>query len=176
MLIRVVRLIRPVRTLTSLNLHVLTPRIRFQAYSRIKLEKHNMSKINKPGCECVNNEEIENHFNMGPLERSLRTKVNRELHPEVFIVRNDSWKHSHHSGMKGAENTIESHFHVTIVSDVFEDAKLKSALARHRFVFKLLDEEVKKIHGFQVVSKTPAEWTKIQNDKPMRESSSKYFT
>lgn len=148
-------------------------------YSAVKLnpERHGMSETSKPGCKCADKkDDVERVTSMGPLERSLRDKINSELHPEKLIVRNDSWKHAHHSGMKGAENTVESHFHVTIVSDAFSDSSLKNALARHRFVFKLLDDEVKRIHGFQVVCKTPAEWAKMQQQTVSRESSAKYFS
>lgn len=140
--------------------------------------RSSLPEMSDSGCKCVEKDDVEVQQNMGPLERALRTKVNDAIKPEVLVVRNDSWKHAHHSGMKGAENTVESHFHVTIVSKAFEDAKLKSALARHRHVFKLLDDEVKKIHGFQVVCKTPSEWEKLQNkdDSPKKESSAKNFS
>lgn len=145
-------------------------------YSTVKFDKHNMTETSKPGCKCSDKkDDVERTSSMGPIERSLRDKLNSELNPEKLIIRNDSWKHAHHSGMKGAENTIESHFHVTIVSDKFSDNSLKTPLSRHRFIFKLLDDEVKRIHGFQVVCKTPSEWDKLQEQTRVKESSTKYF-
>ena len=136
--------------------------------------------ISKPGCNCTDKKKMPSEKELrprGPLEERVSEKITSELNPIELIIRNDSWKHAHHSGMKGAENITESHFHVTIVSDKFAEPSLKSALARHRFIFKLLADEVKQIHGFQVVCKTSAEWAKLQEHQETRnkESSAKYF-
>lgn len=145
--------------------------------TNMKYTKSPMSEEIKPGCKCSSKEDKveKSEREMGPLESALDHKIKTELNPTILTIRNDSWKHAHHSGMKGAENVIESHFHVTIVSDKFSEPSLKGALARHRYIFKLLDDEVKKIHGFQVVCKTPTEWEKINEKTIPRTSSSQYF-
>lgn len=140
--------------------------------------KSGMLKVTEPGCKCTDKPNIpQPNEEMGPLESSMYNKIVRDLSPTQLIIRNDSWKHAHHTGMENARNKAESHFHVTIVSDKFKD--IRGTLARHRFIFKLLDEEIKgegKIHGFQVVCKTPDEWIKLQEAKTApRESSNAYF-
>lgn len=134
------------------------------------------------GCKCSDKKDKLEASDkiMGPLERALYEKITSTLNPETLTIRNDSWKHAHHTGMKGVENVTESHFHVTIVSRKFSEPGLKSALARHRYIFKLLDQEIKGgIHGFQVVCKTPEEWEKLQQgqkEKSTRASSEHYFS
>lgn len=46
----------------------------------------------------------------GPIELAIIEKLTKELKPESLEVANDSWKHASHHGMRGAENTTESHF------------------------------------------------------------------
>ncbi|GAV27440.1 hypothetical protein PMKS-000908 [Pichia membranifaciens] len=135
------------------------------------------------GCKCAEKKDKPEAPDkiMGPLESALYEKIITTLNPQTLIIRNDSWKHAHHTGMKGVENVAESHFHVTIVSEKFSEPGLKSSLARHRYIFKVLDDEIKGgIHGFQVVCKTPQEWSKqqgqAQSDKPARAPSGQYFS
>ena len=135
------------------------------------------------GCKCADKKDKPETPDkiMGPLESNLHTKITTTLDPQTLIIRNDSWKHAHHTGMKGVENVAESHFHVTIVSEKFSEPGLKSSLARHRYIFKVLDDEIKGgIHGFQVVCKTPQEWAKqqeqTQGEKPARAPSGQYFS
>jgi BolA protein len=137
-----------------------------------------MSDEIKSTCSCADKKEKVKKpvKQMGPIETSLFNKIQENLYPEFLKIRNDSWKHAHHSGMKTAGNTVESHFHITIVSDKFNEPLLKGSLARHRYIFKLLDDEVKKIHGFQVICKTPTEWEKSQTKTIPRESSAQYFS
>lgn len=127
------------------------------------LNNHKMENVVKSGCGCVDKRSKEDQQNAGPLENSMYYKLEENVQPTLLRFRNDSWKHSHHSGMKGATNVVESHFHVTIVSDKFQD--IKGTVNRHRYIFKLLDKEVKEIHGFQLVCKTPEEWEKTQQQK-----------
>lgn len=143
----------------------------------IKYTKNTMGEEIKPGCKCSDKKDKVETLDkeMGPIESSLYHRIKTELNPTILKIRNDSWKHAHHSGMKGAENVIESHFHVTIVSDKFSEPALKGALARHRYIFKLLEDEVKQIHGFQVVCKTPTEWERMNEKAEPKASSSQYF-
>lgn len=78
----------------------------------------------------------------GPLESQIATKL-KALNPQLLKFTNDSSKHSHHRGMDGASNIVESHFRIEIVSDQFKGLSLAN---RHRSVFKLLDDEFK-VHG-----------------------------
>lgn len=59
--------------------------------------------------------------------------------------------------MRGSDNVQESHFRLHIVSSSFEN---KSKPARHRMVYKVLDDELKMadgIHALQLSLKTPQE-------------------
>ncbi|CDK27857.1 unnamed protein product [Kuraishia capsulata CBS 1993] len=95
----------------------------------------------------------------GPIELCIRSKIQDALKPVFLDMANDSWKHAHHAGIRGATNVTESHFNVTIVSDEFEGKNLP---ARHRLVYKLLEEELneKGVHALQLKTKTPREWEK----------------
>lgn len=78
------------------------------------------------------------------------------LNPTVLEIRNDSHLHSHHRAMAG-NTSSETHFALKIVSDAF---KSKMQPARHRMVYSLLDEEMKReggIHALQLRTKTPEE-------------------
>lgn len=116
---------------------------------------------------------------IGPIETSIAEKIENDLQPEYLTIRNDSWKHSHHSAKKGVSSIGESHFNVTIVSDKFKELGLKTPLSRHRYIFKLLDDEVQYIHGFQVTCKTHDEWVKLKEaqrvERANRASSANYF-
>lgn len=97
----------------------------------------------------------------GPIELGIKTKILDSFKPSFFTIDNDSWKHSGHHGLRGAANVTESHFRMTIVSDEFAG---KSQPARHRMVYKLLDEEIKEkgLHAIQLKTKTPDEWAKTE--------------
>ncbi|KGR16657.1 BolA protein [Candida albicans L26] len=98
----------------------------------------------------------------GPIESSIISKITNEFKPLYFKIDNDSHKHAHHAGIRGAKNKTESHFRLEIVSDVFEG---KSLSARHRLVYSLLANELKNdgVHALQMKTKTPEEINKTQN-------------
>lgn len=75
-----------------------------------------------------------------------------------FAIFNDSYKHSGHHGMLEAENKIESHFRLEIVSGLF---KGKSLPMRHRMIYGMLSEELDNgVHALQLTTKTPEEYSK----------------
>ncbi|KAI5962279.1 uvi31 [Candida pseudojiufengensis] len=87
--------------------------------------------------------------NIGPIESSINSKLTTTFKPTFLEVRNDSHKHSHHSAMKGATNTAESHFFIKMQSEEFNDKNLPN---RHRLVYGLLDDEFKNkgLHALQM--------------------------
>ncbi|CAH6721103.1 bolA-like protein 1 [[Candida] jaroonii] len=90
----------------------------------------------------------------GPMEKVIVDKLTA-LKPTSITVHNDSHKHSHHKGMENAENKVESHFRIEIISDEFKGLNMPS---RHRSVFKLLDHEFKTgLHSLVLKTKTPEE-------------------
>ncbi|CAG8737948.1 15266_t:CDS:2, partial [Acaulospora colombiana] len=71
----------------------------------------------------------------GPIEQSIRAKLEAALEPDVLTIANDSWKHSGHAAMReigggnGETRTLLAHcliywtegdFAVEIVSAAFE--------------------------------------------------------
>lgn len=93
----------------------------------------------------------------GPIERSIADKLQQELKPQSLVIHNDSHKHAGHHGIRGAENTTESHFRIEIVSDKF--GEIKGQPNRHRLVYSLLKEEMtdKGVHALQLKTKAPSE-------------------
>lgn len=96
--------------------------------------------------------------NPGPIEQSMAKKL-QTLLPTFLSIDNDSQKHAHHAGVRGASNVTESHFNIEIHSDNF---KGKNLPLRHRMVYKLLEDElkVKGVHALQLKTKTPEEIAK----------------
>lgn len=95
----------------------------------------------------------------GPIEQSIVSKLSTALLPTYFKIANDSHKHAHHAGIRGAENKTESHFRLEIVSNDFEGKNMPS---RHRIIYSLLDDEFKNkgLHALQMKTKTPEEFEK----------------
>ncbi|KAJ3480337.1 hypothetical protein NLI96_g8425 [Meripilus lineatus] len=92
----------------------------------------------------------------GPVESSIRQKLNSLFTPAELTVTNDSWQHRHHAPMRaqGGGNG-ETHFSVTIVSEAF---KGKTTMQRHRLIFSALSEEFAEgLHSLSLKTKTPEE-------------------
>lgn len=96
----------------------------------------------------------------GPIEETMIKKLVDNLEPTYLKIANDSAKHAHHAGVRGASNTTESHFRVEVVSEKFAEQKLP---ARHRLVYSLLDDEFTNqgLHALQLKTKTPSEVAKL---------------
>ncbi|RMF18999.1 MAG: BolA family transcriptional regulator [Candidatus Dadabacteria bacterium] len=83
------------------------------------------------------------------LQTTIRQRLEAEFEPEELILVNDSDKHHVPPGS-------ETHWNVTIVSGAFEGL---SRVARHRAVYKVLDEQLRNaIHALSVRAVTPREW------------------
>ena len=96
----------------------------------------------------------------GPAAISIREKIVINfpdlVHFEIF---NDSYKHAGHRGMENMSNNSESHLRLVIVSNKFGTM---NQLTRHRFIHKILSEDMDKykIHALQLTTNTVAEWRK----------------
>lgn len=93
---------------------------------------------------------------VGPVETLISKRLVTAYNPIRLKIRNDSHLHSHHAQEKGYGGG-ESHFAIEIVSDAFKD---KSLPARHRMIFDLLDDEIKRdggIFSLRLKTKTPEE-------------------
>lgn len=96
----------------------------------------------------------------GPVGEKIKEILTRELAPSVLEINNDSHKHAHHTAMRGSTNVTESHFRLVVVSDKFAG---KSLPQRHRMIYSLLDQELKRengVHALQMKTKTPEEYQK----------------
>ena len=83
-------------------------------------------------------------------------KINDALKPSTLEIYNDSSKHAHHVAMQDSASK-ETHFRLIITSEAF---KSKMQPARHRMVYALLEEELKKeggIHALQLKTRTREE-------------------
>ncbi|CEP64875.1 Bol1p LALA0_S14e01244g [Lachancea lanzarotensis] len=97
----------------------------------------------------------------GPIAQSINRKV-RGRFPDLqhFALFNDSYKHAGHHGMAEAENKIESHFRLEIVSDGFQGLTLPK---RHRLIYNLLEDELHSgLHALQLQTRTSSEQARKQ--------------
>jgi BolA protein len=89
------------------------------------------------------------------LEAQMREKLIAAFLPTQLAIVNESHKHAHHAAMKGAANTGETHFSISIVSDCFAE---RSRIERHRMVHQVLaDELAGPVHALAVKAQAPDE-------------------
>ena len=82
----------------------------------------------------------------------INKKLTEALTPAVLEVVDESAKHKGHGGWREGG---ETHFHVTLVSQVFAG---QSRLARQRAVYAALAEELAgPVHALQVTARAPGE-------------------
>lgn len=82
------------------------------------------------------------------IQTVIEQKLASELEADFLQVENESYRHNVAPGS-------ESHFKVTIVSDLFKDQML---IKRHRMVNKTLQQEMQQIHALALHTFTPDEW------------------
>ena len=96
-----------------------------------------------------------NTANPGPIEESIRSKVEQSLSPVYSQIINESYMHN-------VPKNSETHFKLVVVSNQFES---QSLVQRHRTIHSLLKEELEGgVHALSMVLKTPEQWSKIKND------------
>ena len=80
------------------------------------------------------------------LLEKIKSKLHTGLNIESLEIIDDSHKHAHHRQSSGG------HFKVIITSNDFKD---KSLIERHRMVYAILDEMLKKeIHALSIEART----------------------
>ena len=75
------------------------------------------------------------------------------MNPSTLEIHNDSHLHAHHQAMQGSTSK-ETHFRVVVTSEAF---KSKTQPARHRLIYAILEEEMKReggIHALQLKTRT----------------------
>lgn len=83
------------------------------------------------------------------IKKQIEDKITQTLNPTFLEITNESHMHSVPPGS-------ESHFKLTLVSELFEG---KNLLARHRLVNEILAHELKEhIHALALHTFTPSEW------------------
>ncbi len=86
-------------------------------------------------------------------KNDIYTALHKEFDPIHLNVIDESHKHRSHQGTPHTENT---HFHITIVSEKFEDASL---IQRHRLINNALKTAfANQLHALKITAKTPKEW------------------
>ncbi len=86
------------------------------------------------------------------IDKIIEELLTKEFSPTSLTVRNDSHLHQGHAGSPG---TGESHFTVTIVSNVFEN---KSRVQRHQMIYSCLQELMNNpIHALAIHASSPKE-------------------
>ncbi|ABL02490.1 transcriptional regulator, BolA protein family [Candidatus Ruthia magnifica str. Cm (Calyptogena magnifica)] len=91
---------------------------------------------------------------MSNMQQHLIEQLKTALDPNHLEVINESHNHS--------GSARESHFKLIIVSDYFNDFKL---IERHRFINRLLKEEMGHIHALAMHTYTIDEW-RMKNSIP----------
>lgn len=87
-----------------------------------------------------------------PIAERIRTKLTEGLSPVRLEVEDQSQRHVGHAGHDGRG---ESHFAVTVVSEVFAGMP---QVERQRLVYRLLAEEMaERIHALAIAARTPDE-------------------
>ncbi|MFS7961249.1 putative BolA protein [Helianthus anomalus] len=80
--------------------------------------------------------------------------LKRELAPVELEVKDVSYQHAGHAGVRGSDNG-ETHFELKVGSKEFEG---KSMVKRHRIVYSLLEDELENgLHALSIDAKTPTE-------------------
>ena len=82
------------------------------------------------------------------MQATIEQKLAGEIAVDYLQVENESHMHNVAPG-------AESHFKVTIVSNVFDAQML---IKRHRMVNRILQQELQQIHALALHTLTPQEW------------------
>lgn len=87
----------------------------------------------------------------GAVQKSIREKIEAALSPERLEIVDESHRHAGHAASGGG-----GHMAVIVVAEAFEGM---SRVARHRLVYRILNEEIGgPIHALALGAFTPAEW------------------
>ncbi len=82
----------------------------------------------------------------------IESRLKIALNPDFLSIDDQSKGHENH---EGARQSGGGHFHVILVSSLFEG---KALLARHRLVYNALEGLIgPEIHALQIVARTPLE-------------------
>lgn len=87
------------------------------------------------------------------VQSAIETKLKSHFSPEVCTVENETHMHN-------VPADAESHFKVTLVTSLFNG---KMLVARHKMIYKLLNDELQNgVHALALHTYTMEEWNKKQ--------------
>ncbi|KAI3510179.1 hypothetical protein L1887_25710 [Cichorium endivia] len=88
---------------------------------------------------------------LGSRGQRISEILKRELKPVELEVKDVSYQHAGHAGVRGSNG--ETHFNLKVVSKEFEG---KSMVKRHRLIYSLLEDELQSgLHALSIEAKTP---------------------
>ena len=94
---------------------------------------------------------------MGPVEKIICEKLDKDLWPEVLEVTNESFMHS-------VPPNSETHFKAVVVSSFFTS---KRQVQRHQLIYKILAHELAGgVHALALHTYSPVEWSDRAKEVP----------
>lgn len=98
------------------------------------------------------------------VQEKITEKLSSAFKPEVLNIVNESHMHS-------VPANSETHFNVTLVSDVFEGLR---SVQRHQKIYQVLSEELAgPIHALALHTYSPKEWSQQPEIAPSPDCASK---
>lgn len=91
------------------------------------------------------------------IENEIRETIERAFNVHHLELENESYKHNVPQGS-------ESHFKLTLVSNVFEG---KRAVQRHQLIYGALTDQMQKIHALAIHPYTDEEWEARKYEAPL---------
>lgn len=89
------------------------------------------------------------------MKQKIYDKLAVAFSPQRLSVLDVSEKHANHQSKHGLDKTEETHFAITIVSELFAG---RSRLQRHRIIYEVLVEILGyQIHALEITAMTPDE-------------------
>ncbi len=85
-------------------------------------------------------------MNMQSMQSRIEEKITNKFQPTFLKVVNESGLHKGHAGDDGSG---ESHFHVEVVSPVFEGMR---SVDSHRMIYDCLSDEMKCVHSLSILA------------------------
>lgn len=87
-----------------------------------------------------------------PIYDRLVRKLTEALRPAALAIRDDTHLHASHAQ---SPRKPETHFHVYVVSDAFDELSL---VERHRRIYSIVGDELsERVHALSITARTPKE-------------------
>ncbi|MDQ1237774.1 MAG: BolA family transcriptional regulator [Wigglesworthia glossinidia] len=91
------------------------------------------------------------------MEKVIKKKIETELSPIFFCIKNESHKHK-------ASKNLNTHFNITVVSKKFDNT---SQIQRHRIIYQILSKELlRNIYSISINTYSKIEWKNYNKNIP----------